>query len=460
LRRRKSALWSPGHAQEGGIGKVTAMPAGEEPGAGFRPGAAWATVAILVVFQFTSLIDRQIIAILADPIKADLAISDFQLGLLQGLAFALFYSFAGIPIGAAVDRWSRRFILWLAISFWSLSAASCGLASSFGGLFLGRVGVGAGEAALTPVAISLISESFPRGRAGTPMGLFSGSFYVGSGVALILGGAMVQWLAGGGGQSLPLLGAMRPWQAAFVLAGLPGVLLALLAFLMHDPRERRRSVTAAASHDTVSLGALFRDRSRPLFYYLFGWSFLSSYFYATAAWTPAFAMRSFGWNAREVGLWIGLILATSGVAGSVLGGAGIDMLTRRGVKGTTFLLTAILTAAALPFFLGVYLSGSAALAMPLLSVALLFYSPMGAGAYASLQTVAPDGARGKVASLFVFNQAIFGAALGPAAVGFITDYVLRDESRLGLSLAIWGVIVVPIGVTMLLIGRKYVAALE
>ena len=318
----------PDKRQEGAIDDITSAPVEAPVGPGYRPVLAWFTVAILVLFQFISLIDRQIIAILADSIKADLAISDFSLSLLQGLAFALFYSFAGIPIGAAIDRWSRRFILWIAISFWSVSAASCGLASSFVTLFLGRVGVGAGEAALTPVATSLISESFPRGRAGTPMGLFAGSFYVGSGVALILGG------------------------------------------------------------------------------------------------------------------W------------------GMDLMTRAGVRGATFLLTAILMAAALPFFLGAYLIGNATLMIPLLSIALLLYSPMGAGAYASLQSVAPPGARGKVASLFVFNQALWGAALGPAGVGFITDYVLRDERLVGQSLAIWGVIVVPIGVTMLLIGRRYVAAVE
>ena len=450
----------PDKRQEGAIDDITSAPVEAPVGPGYRPVLAWFTVAILVLFQFISLIDRQIIAILADSIKADLAISDFSLSLLQGLAFALFYSFAGIPIGAAIDRWSRRFILWIAISFWSVSAASCGLASSFVTLFLGRVGVGAGEAALTPVATSLISESFPRGRAGTPMGLFAGSFYVGSGVALILGGALVHWLASRGGLSLPVIGALRPWQAAFMLAGAPGLLLALLAWLMYDPREAGHRAAPAAPRDTVSLRTVFSTRGKLIVFYMVGWGFLSSYFYATAAWTPAFAMRTFGWDTRQVGMTIGLILATCGVAGSVLGGWGMDLMTRAGVRGATFLLTAILMAAALPFFLGAYLIGNATLMIPLLSIALLLYSPMGAGAYASLQSVAPPGARGKVASLFVFNQALWGAALGPAGVGFLIDYVLRDERLVGQSLAIWGVIVVPIGVTMLLIGRRYVAAVE
>jgi MFS family permease len=445
--------------REGAIDQITAAPADAAAGS-YRPAVAWLTVAILVLFQFVSLIDRQIIAILADRIKADLGLGDFSLGLLQGLAFALFYSFAGVPIGAAIDRWSRRLILWIAISFWSISSAGCGLASSFATLFLGRVGVGAGEAALTPVATSLISESFPRGRAGTPMGMFAGSFYVGAGVALILGGALVHWLAARGGLALPLVGALRPWQAAFILAGLPGLLLALLAWAMHDPREHGRRAGAAWSHDTVSLSEVFRSRGKLIFFYMVGWGFLSSYFYATAAWTPAFAMRSFGWDSRQVGTTIGLITAICGVAGCVLGGSAMDMLTRARIKGATFLLTALLMAAALPFFLGAYLTGSATLMVPLLSIAILLYSPMGAGAYASLQTVAPPGARGKVAALFAFNQALWGAALGPAAVGFITDYVLRDENRIGQSLAIWGIFVVPIGVTMLLIGRRLVARLE
>jgi MFS family permease len=449
---------SPRHEHKQGEAIIT-----ERPATDYRPAAAWGTVAILVLFQFLSLVDRQIIAILADHIKADLGLSDVELSLLQGLAFALFYSVAGLPIGIAIDRYSRRWILWIAISFWSLSSAACGLASSFTGLFVGRVGVGAGEAALTPVATSLISESFPRGRSATPMGLFAGSFYVGSGAALILGGALVQWLATHGEPVLPLVGAVKPWQAAFLLTGLPGLALAFLAFLMHDPREAARRAAAAAATkpaDTVGFRKLLRERWQIVLFYMVGWGLLSSYFYATTAWTPAFAMRTFGWNTREVGTTIGLILATAGVAGSVLGGWGMDLMTRRGVKGATFLLTAILLGSALPFFLGAYLIGDPALMVPLLAIGFLLYSPMGAGAYASLPMVAPPGARGKVASLFVFMQAIFGAALGPAGVAVITDFVLRDEAKVGQALALYGAIVVPVGVISLIIGRRYVVAME
>lgn len=426
----------------------------------FRPALAWATVAILTLFQFLSLIDRQIVAILADHIKADLGLSDVQLSLLQGLAFAIFYSCAGIPIGIAVDRYSRRFILWLAISTWSLSSAACGLASSFVGLFVGRMGVGTGEAALTPVATSLISENFPQGRSATPMGLFSASYYAGSGIAVLLGGALVHWMTKIGTLHVPLLGAVAPWQAAFLLTGLPGLAFAFLAFLLHDPREGRRRSNPVAHRETMSLRALFASRPQLLFFYLFGWGMLTSYFYATAAWTPAFTMRKFGWDAQQVGASIGLIVAVCGVGGSVIGGLVMDRMTRSGIKGAPFLSTVIVMSIALPFFVSAYLVDDPDWMLVLFAIAMFFGSAMGSAAYASLSVVAPPGARGKTAAVFVFAQAILGAALGPLALAMITDYVIGDEARVGEALALFGVLVVPLGLVLLLLGRKYYIVVE
>lgn len=417
-------------------------------------------MAILVLFQFLSIVDRQIVAILANAIKADLGLSDVQLSLLQGLAFAMFYSCIGIPIGIAVDRFSRRWVLWLAISFWSLSSAACGIASSFVGLFFGRMGVGAGEAGLTPVATSVIVESFPRGRSATPMGLFAGSFYVGAGFAIMLGGALVHWLSGLGPISAPGLGAIQPWQAAFLLTGLPGLAFALLAFLIYDPRDARRRASPAAADETMSLRALLASRPRLLFYFLVGWGILSSYSYAVAAWTPAFVMRKYGWDPQQVGLSIGMLVAGCGVVGCIIGGLVMDAMVRKGIKGAPFLFTSVVMGIALPFYIGAYLVDDARLMLLLFGVAMLFAAPMGSGAYASLGVVAPPGARGKTAALFTFCMATLGTAMGPFAAALITDHVIGDEARVGEALALFGLIVVPLGIALLMVGRKYYAAEE
>jgi MFS family permease len=440
--------------REGAIDSQTST----SPESDFRPVAAWATVAILMLFQFLSVIDRQIVAILANAIEADLGLTDVQLSLLQGLAFALFYSCVGIPIGIAVDRYSRRHVAWLAISFWSLSSAACGLATNFVGLFFGRMGVGAGEAGLTPVATSLITENFPRGRSATPMGLFAASFYAGAGLAFVLGGALVHWLSGLGPLSAPLIGAIKPWQAAFLITGLPGIVFALLAFLMHDPRDARRRASPAAARETMSFRALVASRPRLLFYFLVGWGILSAYSYAVAAWTPAFVMRVYGWDPAQVGFSIGLLIAGCGLTGCVIGGLVMDAMIRAGIKGAPFLFTAVVMGIALPFYIGAYLVGDPTWMLVLFGIAMFFAAPMGSGAYASLGVVAPPGARGKTAALFTFFMAMLGTAMGPFAAALITDYVLGDKARVGEALALFGCIVVPLGIALLLVGRKcYVA---
>jgi MFS family permease len=192
------------------------------------PLRAWYAVAVLVLAFVFSFIDRIVIALLVEPIKADLGISDFDIGLLQGFAFAIFYALLGIPIGRLSDRISRRGIIATGIAVWSLMTAACGLARSFFGLFLARVGVGVGEATLSPAAYSMISDYFPREKLGRALGVYQSGAMLGAGIAFLVGGAAVQLLSAYDGQVLPVLGPVRMWQLAFFAVGLPGLLIALL----------------------------------------------------------------------------------------------------------------------------------------------------------------------------------------------------------------------------------------
>ena len=198
---------------------------------------AWLTVILLLLFSTVSMLDRQIIWLMVDPIKADLHISDTQLGLLQGFAFALFYSVAGLPIGWAVDRFPRRAIIFLGLTFWSLSTVFCGLARGFAQLFVGRTLVGVGEATMSPVAVSLIGDLFPPHKVGKPMGVYSASYSLGTGLALGAGGLLVGRLSQHVSVHLPVAGDLAPWQAIFIIVGLPGLLIAPLAMLLCDPRR-------------------------------------------------------------------------------------------------------------------------------------------------------------------------------------------------------------------------------
>src|SRR5690606_31508962 len=220
-----------------------------------RPAVAWYAVVILVIAFVFSFIDRIIIAMLVDPLKQDLGLSDTQLGILQGLAFAVFYAVVGLPIGRWADRYSRRMIIASGIFLWSIMTAVCGLARNFWELFLARVGVGVGEAALSPAAYSMIADYFPKEKLGRAVGVYQAGAFFGAGLSFLVGGLIIQAVAKAGDISLPLVGAVRPWQVVFFVVGLPGVLVALLMFTVREPARRGQLAVHAAG---IPLGTVVR----------------------------------------------------------------------------------------------------------------------------------------------------------------------------------------------------------
>ena len=200
---------------------VAAAPAAEAEAAADFPGLGTAsyTLALLFVAYIFSFIDRQILALLVGPIRQDFGITDFQYSLLQGAAFALLYTFAGLPLGRLADRHSRKLILFTSVSFWSLATVACGLTRNFGQLFAARMGVGAGEAGLAPPAYSIILDSFRPRHVGYAMSIYKLAVKVGAGLALIIGGVLYDFYAAREALVLPLIGAIRPWQATLITVG-------------------------------------------------------------------------------------------------------------------------------------------------------------------------------------------------------------------------------------------------
>ncbi|TFH66192.1 MAG: MFS transporter, partial [Gemmatimonadales bacterium] len=186
------------------------------PGESTRiPAYTWYVVAILTLANVSSYADRQILTLLVGPIRRDLAISDTQMSLLLGASFALFYTVLGFPIARLADQRSRRWIIAVGIAVWSIMTGLCGIARNYAQLLLARIGVGVGEAALSPPAYSMIADYFPREKLGTAIGTYSMGIYVGVGLAQIIGGAIVSVVGAEGAWSLPLVGAVRPWQVVF-----------------------------------------------------------------------------------------------------------------------------------------------------------------------------------------------------------------------------------------------------
>src|SRR5271156_1243704 len=201
--------------------------------------AAWYSLAVLMLMYIFSFIDRTTISLIVEPMKRDLHISDTQMGMLQGLAFALLYTFLGLPIARLSDRHSRRAIIAAGVFIWSIMATLCGLARSATQLFVARIGVGVGEAALSPAAYSIITDSFPRASLGSAFGVYNIVITIGAGTALLLGGIVVGAVShAGANYTLPLFGEVRAWQMVFIVTGAPGILLPLLLLTFREPKRR------------------------------------------------------------------------------------------------------------------------------------------------------------------------------------------------------------------------------
>lgn len=419
-----------------------------------RPAYAWYTTGVLMLAYTLSYIDRQVLSMLVGPIKADLGISDTQIGLLQGFAFAVFYTFVGIPMGRLADRGDRRRIIAWGIFFWSLATAACGLARTYWQLFLARVGVGVGEAALSPAAYSMLADSFPPHRRGRALGVYSMGVYLGIGLAAIIGGAVVGGLAQRPPIQVPLVGELAAWHAAFLIVGLPGVLLALWVGTLREPRRQGLAADAPAEVPLTEVLRFLREHRALFGGHFLGFSLLALAFNAVAFWMPPYLQRVHGLSPGEFGTPFGLILAIAGAAGIFAGGAAADFIRRRGVADAE-LWPGIASALAL-WPLGVLTAqasdGWSALAW---FAAFMFASSFPFAAAASgLQAVSPNRLRGQVSALYLFAVNLAGIGLGSFLTGFVNDYVYADETRIDDSLAWIVTVAAPLAALLLVLARR------
>ena len=391
-----------------------------------RPIVAWWTVAVLFAAYLVSFIDRIIIGLLVEPIKADLGLTDTEFALLNGMAFALLYTVLGLPFGWLADRYPRRRLVAAGSALWSVSTAACGLAGSFGQLLLARIGVGAGEAALPPSAVSLISDSFPpRGRA-LAMSVYTAASSIGAGVALLAGGAIIALVASSPEYDLPVIGRVASWQAVFMIVGIGGLSVTLLATTIAEPRREQLLAAAAGTPARSTLWRHLLDHKgifTPLFIAMILYAILA---YGLLGWMPAFFMRSYGTSAADVGLQYGLVLLIFGGGGGLIGAALAGRFTRR--FGSPGLIVCAIAAALTGPLLAVALSSpTQATALLWLAPGLLTYTvPSGLG-IAAMQSAVPTEHRGMAAALYYLLIGLFGMTLGPLTVALLSDNVFGTE---------------------------------
>ncbi|PTU74344.1 spinster family MFS transporter [Pseudomonas mangrovi] len=394
---------------------------------------AWLTVAILMLAYVLSFVDRQILTLLVGPIRADLQISDTQMSLLMGLSFALFYTICGIPLGRVADSKSRRGLIAAGVLVWSLMTALCGTAKTFWTFLTFRIGVGAGEAALSPSAYSLLADSFPPRLRATAISVYSMGIYLGSGLALMIGGTVAAWAQSKGNVDLPLLGETRPWQLIFLVLGAAGVIFVPILMLIKEPTRQGKGAGVAVPLGQVA--SYIRANRKSVMCHNVGFALLSFASYGGSAWIPEYFARTFGWERAEIGLIYGGMVCGSGALGILLGGRIADWLQKRGRRDAGMRVGIL--SAVIGFFLnGVYLVDNSTAVIALMTVKVFFVAmPFGVAA-AAIQEIMPNQMRGQASAIYLFVITLIGMGIGPTAVAMVTQYGFRADEMLRYSICI------------------------
>lgn len=413
------------------------------------PPMAWLTVAILFLLYILSLTDRNIMALMVGPIKRDLGLSDLQISLLQGPAFAVLFCLCAIPLGMALDRYSRRVVLYLSVTLWSIAAASCGLAGSFAALAMARAGVGAGESGFGTGSYSIVGDSFPPHRVSLAMSVFIMGGVMGAGIVFLLGGPIVAAAMKAGPAIWPVFGLLQPWQQVFIMTGAPGILLALLVFVFREP-PRRKSASASAGYGEAWA---FLRLHKPLYVATFvGFGLAYAVTIGFQLWTPAYLSRIHGWQPGQIGPVIGIAQIAAAAMIPVHGWI-VDRLYRRGRRDAHLFWCMMTVAAAAPFGIAAFLVTSpwATVACYWCFMALILStSSMGP---ATVQVVTPQHLRGRVSALYVLVSGLIAMAGGPAFIGIVTTLVMGDEMKVGYSLIASVVCVALPAVILFALGR-------
>lgn len=397
---------------------------------------AWYVVGLLTLVYVLSFLDRQILSLMVVDLKTGLSLEhDWQVGFLMGPAFAVFYTIFGFPFGRLADTANRSRVIAFGLGVWSLMTVGCGVTRHFWQMALMRVGVGIGEASLSPSAYSIISDLFEPGKLARAISVYASGIYLGSGLAFMLGGSAVASLRGTEAWQLPLVGVVEGWQKVFFFVGLPGLFVVPLILLTLGEPVRRGLVGAGKGGASVALPlshalAFARRNWKALTTHHLGFALLSFSSYGSSAWLPSMFQRVHGWDIATFGLVFGAILFVGSAGGAISGGILADWLARRGYRDSKVRVGWLAAMAWLPFGVAFPLVDDGVVAMTLVAPA-AFLSAMPFGvAPAAIQEITPNNLRGQISSIYLFVINLVGLAIGPLLLALCTDYVFT-EARFG-----------------------------
>jgi MFS family permease len=427
---------------------------------GWPPAAqAWYAVGVFTIVLMFNFLDRGIIQLLIGPLKADMQLSDQQIGLLMGIAFALFYAVLGLPIARLVDSKNRRLIIGFGITTWSLATMLCGLAKTFPQLFIARMGVGVGEACNGPATYSMMSDYFPPNRLPRAIAVMQLGYVMGTGLALVLGSEVVGYFSQQPEWELPLLGTLKPWQVTFVVVGAPGLLFALLLATVKEP-PRRGLISSAPAKRALPLKEVMRFLQAngttygPMFLGL-AVNIIQSI--GLQVWTQEFFIRTYGWTSSQAGFRTGIVLVCVAPFGLFLGSSLAEFYHKRGYADANLRVLLIAMVVHIPGFILMPLMPTPELALVLYGLN-YFVAMVGPAAQnAALQIITPNEMRGQVTALYLLVFNLVGFGFGPWVVGLLTDSFF-GEANLRYSMALTAAVMGPLAALIIWRGIKPYAA--
>jgi len=395
--------------------------------------AAWG-LSVLMFAAVISFLDRQLVALLVEPIKHHFDLTDIQISLLQGLAFSFLYAVAGYWFGRLADQSNRRNLIVYGILVWSFATIACGLAGNFTQFFIARVGVGVGEAVLFPAAYSLIGDLFPPHRRARAFSLFAAAGTAGAALSFLLGGELFAAVQSGGLSQLGSMTGRSGWQLVFIAAGLPGFLATLLILGLKEPARQERGKAAIDGGPPLTTFIASNIRALAIVFVSFGLCIFGGY--GILAWMAAAYGRVYHLDPPTAGKIAGVIVLTSGLGGIVIGSVlGGDRFTRHFIGGKLLVVCVSGVIATLILSLW-WLIDDVPESIAIGAVGCAFAFSIGGLAPAALNDIVPNELRGRLSALYLLMTAIFGYACGPFAVAWMTEHLFvgPDGIRKALTL--------------------------
>jgi MFS family permease len=438
---------------EGGTPGGAAAPTDPQPWPSRR--SAYTSLFVMTVVVMFTVIDRQILALMIEPIKADFHITDTQAAFLIGAAFSITYGIAGIPIARIADTRNRRNLVAASIAFWSLCTMGCGIAQNYAGLVAARLGIGIGESGYGPASWSIATDNFPREKVAFATSTYGIGAMVGIGLASFMGGAVLAFVDGMPPVALPFGGVIRPWQWAFFVVGLPGLLWTLMVLTTREPPRRGAVIGHKAKSVPVrDVARWIRDDGRSYLAVIGGACMKQLVASGPSIWGATFYYREFGWSLAQAGMASGIVTLIVSPPAMILGGKLSEHWTRNGRPDANLRIMIMGLMLSVPLLVLYPLMPNPYLALAGQALA-GFVGTLGFGpGIASFQVITPNRMRAQVSSLSQFSTNVIAFAISPIIVAVFTDYVFRDPQALKYSMSLSALIMGTLALIVTIQGLK------